>query len=223
MSAINILLVWRNDLEQTLTGLFVQRRRTVFVLMCCISLALLTSSSATSAKAPAQDPLREKLDFLKEKLERYLSHSFKPEESDETGHIRFEAVSFETCKISWKISTEFSDSSEMPVRLRNLQMVNDVTVNLASIDAARTKIYVMEDLKKRNVPWSLALELKIRPGTPGFTQRMFAKGVQVVRMSTQARQSLFLFNLRDQRIAEQVSQVFADASNLCRYRPQRRR
>ena len=195
------------------------------LILLCFSLVLLTVPTTTTASLPLepQDRLHQDLDFLKTTLERYLTHRMRPEEGPDLGSMKFEAVSFETCKISWKISTEFSDSSEMPVRLRNLQMVNDVTVNLASIDAARTKIHVMEDLKKRNVPWSLALELKIRPGTPGFTQRMFAKGVQVVRMSTQARQSLFLFNLRDQRIAEQVSQVFADASNLCRYRPQRRR
>jgi len=218
MSAINILLRRSNDLEQTLTGLFVQRRRTVFVLMCCFSLALLTSSSATSAKAPAQDPLREKLDFLKEKLERYLSHSFKPEENDETGHIRFEAVSFETCKITWKVSTEFGHSAELPVQMRDLTMVNRVSLNLSSIDAARTKIYVMESIKQRNIPWALALQLSTRAGSPGFTLQMVTtKRGQVTRIPVlQERQFSFMFDLRDQQIAEDVSKAFADAGAICR-------
>jgi hypothetical protein len=194
-------------------------RRTVYALMLCLSLALLTTPSATRAKvsAQSQDSLHDKLDFLKEKLERYLSHPVGGEFAD-LGNLTFESVSFETCKITWKISTEFGHGADVPAAMKDLTMVNRVNVNLSSIDAARTKIYVMEQMKQRNIPWSLVLQLSTRPGTPGFTQQMVTtRRGEVTRTPVlQERQFSFFFNLRDQRIAEDVSKVFADASAICR-------
>jgi hypothetical protein len=193
--------------------------RTAYALTLCLSLALVTTPSATGAKvsAQSQDSLREKLDFLKEKLERHVSHSVGGEMAD-LGNLTFEAVSFETCKITWKISTEFGHSADVPVPMRDITMVNRVSVNLSSIDARRTKIYVMESMKQRNIPWSLVLQLSTRAGTPGFTQQVVTnKRGEVTRTPVlQERQVSFFFNLRDQRIAEDVAKAFADASALCR-------
>ena len=202
-------------------------RSTAYALMLFLSLALLTTRSATGAKvlAQSQDPLREKLDFLTAKLERYLSHSIGDEEGAEAGNVRFEAVSFETCKITWKISTEFGHSADVPMPMRDVTIMNHVSLNLASIDAPRTKIYVLESMKQRNIPWSLVLQLTTRAGSPGFTQQIVTtRSGQVTRTpALQERQFAFFFNLRDQRIAEDVSKAFADAGTICRSRTQRAR
>src|SRR5215467_249550 len=84
------------------------------VLMLCFSLALLTNGAATTAKAQSENLLHEKLDFLKAKLESNLSHSLGVEQGLNVGEIKFEAISFETSKITWKISTEFGNSTELP-------------------------------------------------------------------------------------------------------------
>ena len=198
-------------------------RRTVYALMSFLSLALLTTSSATDAKAPVQDPLYEKLDFLKANLERYLSHSIA--QGRDAGTMTFEAVSFDSCKVTWKISTESGGSAELPVRMRNITIVNQISVNLSSLNPARTTIHVDEFMKQRNIPWALVLQLYVRAGTPGFTQHMVvSRPGQVTRIPVmQVRQSSFYFDLGDQRIAEEVSKAFADASAICQSRTQRAR
>ena len=198
--------------------------RTIRALTWCLSLVLLTIPSATGAKVPAQsqDSLHDRLDFLKTNLERYLSHSLGVGESADLGSLNFEAVNFETCKINWTITTEFGHGAEVPVQMRDLTLVNRVTLNLSSLDASRTKIYVMEQMKQRNIPWSLVLQLTTRPGTPGFIQQLTTtKRGQANRTAVlQERQLAFFFNLRDQRIAEEVSKAFADAGAICRSRAQ---
>lgn len=203
------------------------RRRFVWpVLMLCCLLVVSMTPTATDAKLPVQpqDPLHEKLDSLKAKLEHYLTHSFGREDDPAAASATFEAISFETCKISWKVFRDFGHSTEMPVPLRDVKTVTYVSVNLSSIDPARTRIYSMETLKRYNVPWSLALDLKIRPGRPRFTQQtIVTKGGKVTRISVEARSYTFLFNHQDQQIAEDISKAFADASNICRSRTLRRR
>ena len=195
------------------------------VRMLCFSFVLLTSQLATGAKAPVQsrDPLHEKLDFLKTSLERYLSHPIAADQGSNAGSVRFETLSFETCKVSWKISTEVGDGAEVPARLRNMKMLNQVSVNLASIDPARTTIRLSEQMRQHKIPWALGLELHIRPGTRGFTQQLKAQA-QVTATTTQdARSYTFFFDYRDRQIAEDVSKAFADASNICRSKPPRSR
>lgn len=197
-------------------------RTVLYALLLLLPLAL---ASPIVAKGPVQDPLRERLDFLKEKLERYASHAIEDEEGAEAGNITFEAVSFETCKVTWRTSTESGHGANVPPRMRDLKIVNQVTVNLSSIDARRTRIRVEEAMKQRNISWSLALELYARAGSTGFTQEMVVtKPDQVLRSPVQrAPQAVFLFNLRDQNIAEDVAKAFADAAAICRARAQRPR
>jgi hypothetical protein len=64
------------------------------------------------------------------------------------GNLKFEAINFETCKITWKTSLEYGDSADLPMPFRDLKMVSQVSVNLSSIDAARTKIYLIEPMKQ---------------------------------------------------------------------------
>ena len=188
--------------------------------------ALIMTCAATGARvhAQSQDPLQNKLAFLKAKLERYLSHSMGVGEGPDAGSITWEAVSFESCRISWKITSDFGRSPEMPAAFRDLHTLTQASLDLSSIDAARTKLYVMEQLKRQNVPWSLMLELKIRQGSPSFKQRLITtKGGQVTaRLNTEARYFAFVFNTQDQAVAEDVSRVFAEASNICRSRMQHR-
>ena len=192
------------------------------VLVLCFSAALLTATGAR-VNAQSQDPLQNKLAFLRAKLERYLSHSTGTGEGPDDGNITWQAVSFETCRISWKITTDFGRNPEMPAAFRDLHTLTEASVDLSSIDPARTRLYVLEQLKQRNVPWSLALELKARPGSPGFKHRLITtKGGRVTRVNVEARSSTFVFNTQDQSIAEDVSRVFAEASNICRSRMQRR-
>lgn len=188
------------------------------------ALILTCAATGASVNAQSQDPLQSKLTFLQSKLERYLSHSLGVGEGPDAGNITWEAVSFESCKISWKITTDFGRSPQMPAAFRDLHTLTQASVDLSSIDAARTKLYVMEQLRRQNVPWSLALELKIRPGSPGFKQRLITtKGGRVATtVNTEARYFAFVFNTQDQAVAEDVSRVFAEASNICRSRMQRR-
>jgi hypothetical protein len=196
-----------------------------YALMLLLSLPLLMTASATTAKGQVQDPLRERLDFLKAKLERYLSHSIEDEEGAEAGTVTFEAVSFETCKITWKFSTEAGHTASVPPRMRDLTIVIRMSVNLSSIDTKGTRIYVEEFLKQRKIPWSLALELNARPGGAGFTQQtVVTRAGHVTRTpAIQGTRTAFLFNLRDQSIAEDVSKAFADAATICRSRTPRLR
>lgn len=193
--------------------------------MLPLSLALLMTASAKTAQGQVQNPLHERLDFLRAKLERYLSHPLEDEAGAEAGNVTFEAISFETCKITWKLSTEFGHNASVPPRMRGLSMVNHASVNLSSIDARRTRIYVLEAMKRRNIPWSLVLELNSRAGSPAVTQQtVVTRPGQVTRIPVlQARQFSFFFNLRDQGIAEDVSKAFADAASICRSRTQRPR
>ena len=202
------------------------RRSVCAVLIVCFSLALLTSGVATTAKAQtqSQDLLRQKLDFIKERLESHVSHAVGAEAGLNLGNLKFEAINFETCKITWQISTDYGDSADVPTAFRDFKMVNQVSVNLSSIDAARTKVYLMEQMKRRNIPWSLVLQLSVRPGSRGFTnQAVITKGRQVTRTTAEDKQYSFFFHFRDQQIAEDVSKAFADASAICRSRPQRPR
>ena len=190
------------------------------VLMSCFLLALLT----TKAQAQSQDQLQQRLDFLKDNLESHLSHAVGTEAGLNLGNFKFEAVNFETCKITWKISTDYGDSADAPPAFRDLKIVNQVSVNLSSIDAARTKVYVLEPMKQRHIDWSLVLQLNLRAGGPGFAQQLVTtKGRQVTRMTVEERQYSFFFHVRDEQIARDVSQAFADASAICRSRPQRPR
>jgi hypothetical protein len=194
------------------------------VLMLYFSLALLTSQGATTAKAQSQDLLQQKLDFLKETLESHLSHAVGAEAGLNLGNLKFEAINFETCKITWKISTEYGDSADVPMPFRDLKIVSQVSVSLSSIDAARTKVYLIEQMKQRNIAWSLILQLSVRFGSPGFTQQLVTtKGRQVTRTTLEERQNGFFFHFRDKQVAEDVSKAFADAGAICRSRPQRSR
>ena len=194
--------------------------------MLCFSLVLLTSLVATIAKAQAQSEnlLQQRLDFLKENLESHLSHAVGAEEGLNLGNLKFEAINFETCKITWKASTEFGDGTDVPMPFRDLKTVSQVSVNLSSIDPARTKIYLVEQMKQRNLAWSLVLQLSVRSGGPGFTQQLVTtKGRQVTRAILEERQYQFFFHFRDKQIAEDVSRAFTDASAICRSRPHRPR
>lgn len=197
---------------------------TCLATVLMFSLVLLTTGAATGARLMAQDPLQERLEFLKTNLERYLSHS-GPEEAPDVGVVKFEAVNFATCKISWKISTDTGHNAALPIQVRDVKVVNHVSVNLSSIDPARTKIHLIEQMKQRNIPWSLALELNVRAGTPGFTQQMVTtRAGQVTRVpALQERQFSFFFNFEDRRVAEDVAKAFADASGICRARTARAR
>jgi len=195
-----------------------------YALAFSLSFALLALWSATGAKARAQtqDRLHEKLDFLKTNLETYLSHSVEAEGVD-LGNIRFEAVSFETCKVTWKTSVEYGHSSDVPIAFRGLTIVSHVSVNLSTIDASRTKIHVSEVMKRLKGPWSLELLLSTRAGSPGFAQQAVStKPGQVKQtIALREREQAFYFNVRDQQIAEEVSRAFADASAICRSRSSR--
>jgi hypothetical protein len=194
-----------------------------FTLSFC--LLLLTTGMVTSKQVAAQsaDPLRERLDYLKATLEKYLTHSLT-DEQPQLGSITLKAVDFETCKVSWKIWSEFADSAELTPLFSGVKMQNHVSVDLSSIDPARTRIYVIKQLQQRGVPWSLALELRIRPGYPGFKQQIVtSKGDRVTRMPVaEVRFYDFVFNTKDQLVAEQVATVFGDVSNICRSMRRRR-
>src|ERR1044071_5643426 len=110
--------------------------------------------------AQPQDPLRSNLDLLKTKLEKYLSYSLSQEQGAEVGTSRFEAVSFENCRIAWKSSSEVAqDNNNIPPPLRNVRIVNNTSVDLSWIDPDKTRIYTIKEMVKRNLPRALVLEL----------------------------------------------------------------
>lgn len=174
--------------------------------------------------AQSQDLLQEKLNFLKRKLQTHLTHSVREGEGREIGNVSFEAVSFATCRVAWSILSEVSPNPDTPAALSDFKISNQVSVDLSSIDAARTRIYVVEQMARRNMAGSLVLELRIRPASPGFKQQMVTtKSGRVTRIPTmEAKEYSFFFNTRDRVVAEDISKAFADASSLCRPRMQRR-
>lgn len=174
--------------------------------------------------AQSQDPLQEKLNFLKRKLQTHLTRSMREGEGPEIGNISFKAVSFESCRVAWSILTEVGSNPDTPAALSDVKILNQVSVDLSSIDATRTKIYVVEAMARRNIPGSLVLELRIRPASPGFKLQMVTtKSGKVSRIPTmEVKEYNFFFNTRDRVAAEDISKAFADVSNLCRSRMQRR-
>lgn len=198
----------------------------ILILIFSFCLAVLTTSAvrAKLVSAQNQDPLQERLDSLKRQLKRSLTHSQGGGEGQEIGNTSFEPLSFETCRVAWRISTDPGHSTDTPAALSDIKVSNQVSVDLSSIDAARTKIYVVEEMRRRNVPRSLVLELKIRPGSTGFNlQMVMDKGGRVTRMPTrEEKYYAFFFNTRDRATAEEISMAFADASNMCRSIIQRR-
>ena len=199
--------------------------RTWLTLWFLSALLMTCAATGASVSAQSQDPLQKKLDYLKTNLERYLSHSLGVGEGAGAGKITFEAMSFETCRITWRISTAFERSADLPASIRDVQILNQVSVDLSSIDTTRTRIYVTEQMRQRGIPWSLHLELRIRPGSPGFKQRMISTraGRVTARLNAEQKSFAFAFNTEDQPVAEDVSKVFAEASNICRSRMQRLR
>lgn len=175
--------------------------------------------------ARAQSLLQDKLNFLKENLERHLTYTVRAGEGPEIGNTSLEAVSFEGCRITWNISSEFGQSNDMAAGLGDVKVSNEVSVDLSTINPAKTRIYVMEGMKKRDFPWSLALELTTRPGSPGFNLQMISnRNGRVTRMrAIEAKQYVFFFNIKDQLIAEEVAKTFHEASNICRSNMRRRR
>lgn len=146
-------------------------------------------------------------------------------ESPEIGNVSFEAVSFETCRVAWKSLTETGHSNEIPTALSDIKVLNQVSVDLSSIDATRTKIYEVKGMKRQNISWSLVLELTIRPGRPGFKLQMVTtRRGEVTRIpAMEAKNHSFFFNIRDRLIVEDISKAFAEASNICWSRMQQRR
>jgi hypothetical protein len=197
----------------------------ILVLSFCLAVLTTSAVMAKQVAAISQDPLQERLDFLKRQLQRSLTHSPGGGEGQENGNTSFEPLGFETCKVAWRISTDMAHSTDTPSALSDIKLSNQVSVDLSSIDAARSKIYVVEEMRQRNVPGSLVLELKIRPGSPGFkVQMVMAKGGRVTRMPTREEKSYaFFFNTRGRAAAEDISKAFADASNTCRSTMQRPR
>lgn len=195
-----------------------------FVLSLGVVLLTTWALPFEQVTAQSQDPLQENLNFLKRKLQTHLTHSLREGEGREIGNISFEAVSFATCRVSWSILTDVGSSPDAPAALSAFKISNQVSVDLSSIDAARTKIYVVEEMARRNIPGSLVLELRIRPASPGFKQQMVTtKSGRVTRIPTmEAKEYSFFFNIRDRVVVEDISKAFADASNLCRSRMQRR-
>jgi hypothetical protein len=185
-------------------------------------LVLFTTSSLSRVQitSQSQDPLHDSLNFLKRKLQTHLTYSLRAEDSPEVGSSRFESLNFETCRIAWRISTETGQSPEIPAALSAVKISNHVSVNLSSIDAARTRIYVVEEMRRRNIPRSLVLELRIRPGSPGFKLQMVTtKDGRVTRIPTlEPKEYSFFFDIKDRRVVEEVSKAFAEASNICRAR-----
>src|SRR5688572_1346132 len=95
-------------------------------------LALLTTCSAAYEQVAAQpqDPLRERLNFLKQRLEKYLTHSVSEGDGADLGSVTFEAVAFESCQITWRGFTEFSRGAETPAVFSGIKMMSEVSVDL---------------------------------------------------------------------------------------------
>lgn len=183
-------------------------------------LSLLATCVLSGVQTIAQTSvsLQEELSFLKEKLEKHLTHSVKAGERAAIGNTVLEAMSFERCRIGWKISSEFRDNHDMPTGIGDIKISNQVSVDLSAIDPAKTKIYVVEGMKRRDISRSLVLELKTRPRTRGFMLQMVTtRGGLVTRVpAIEERQYAFFFDLNDQLVVEKISKAFHEASNICR-------
>jgi hypothetical protein len=203
-----------------------KRRAVCAALLLCFSFVLFTAPSATRGETAvqSQDPLREKLDYLKTKLETYLSHSVVPDETVDAGTLQFQAVNFETCKLSWKTSVEYGHNPELAI-FRDAKLVSYASVNLASIDSRLTKIYTDKFMKQHNVPWSLVVQFNTRAGSPGVSrQTSLTKNGRVTGpLAEHSKTFEFYFNFQDQQVARDVAQAFADASAMCRARTSRPR
>ena len=194
------------------------KHRTILslTLVLLFWLVLFTAWQCEQIGAQSQDPLQEKLDFLKSKLEGYLTYSVKEGGgSPDLGNLKFEAVSFEGCRIAWRSSmTSSTDSSQ---GFGDFRILNDVSVDLSSIDAKRTKLYIVEKMVERNIPRALILELNIRPGVPGFRHQMaITKDGRVTRNVLDEKSYAFFFHTKDRSIAEDVANAFAEANTICR-------
>ena len=187
-------------------------------------LLLLIALPCERLDAQPQDPLRSTLDLLKTKLETYLSYSLSQGQVAEIGTSKFEAVSFENCRIAWKSSSEVAqDNNNIPPALRNVRIVNNTSVDLSWIDPDKTRIYTIKEMVKRNLPRALVLELKIRAGSPGFKKELeTTAGGRITRNALEEKSYSFFFNTNHQAIAEEVSKTFAEAINICRARINRR-
>ena len=169
-------------------------------------------------RAQSQD-LRDRLDFLKTNLERYLSYTIREGNGPELGRARFEVIRFAGCKIAWTSSVEFEQSPDIPKSIGNLNIASQVSVDLGSIDAVSTKIYVVEGMLKRGLTRALVLELKIRPGSPGFKNQMETnKRGRAEASVLDTKSHSFFFDVNDRGVAEDVAKAFADASSICRLR-----
>src|ERR1043165_6337356 len=73
--------------------------------------------------AQPQDRLGSTLDLLKRKLETHLSYSLSEGQGPEVGSSKFEAVSFENCRVAWRSSSEVAqDNTNIPPALRNVRI-----------------------------------------------------------------------------------------------------
>ena len=187
-------------------------------------LTLLVTLPCERIDAQPQDRLRSTLDLLKRKLETHLSYSLSEGQGPEVGTAKFEAVSFENCRIAWKSSSEVAqDNNNIPPPLRNVRIVNNTSVDLSWIDPDKTRIYTIKEMVKRNLPRALVLELKTRAGSPGFKKQLeTSAGGRVTRNALEEKSYGFFFNTNDQAIAEEVSKAFTEAINICRARINRR-
>ena len=182
-------------------------------------LTLLVTLPCGRIDAQLQDRLRSTLDLLKRKLETHLSYSLSEGQGPEVGTAKFEAVSFENCRIAWKSSNEVAQGNNIPQGLRNFRVVNNTSVDLSWIDPDRTRIYTIKEMVKRNLPRALVLELKIRAGSPGFKKQLeTTAGGRVTRNALEEKSYGFFFDTNDQAIAEEVSKAFTEAINICRAR-----
>jgi hypothetical protein len=185
-------------------------------------LMLVIASPSVQVRGQSDGPLKGKLDVLKTKLEDYLSYSVKEGEGPDVGTVRFEAVSFDSCRIAWKSSMETGHSAELPQVMSDFRIMNQVSVDLSSIDSTRTRIYVVENMLKRNISRALVLELKIHVGSQGFKHQIVTTSASRRTKAELVETSYaFFFETRDQSVAEEVAKAFADASNLCRVRVRR--
>ena len=185
-------------------------------------LMLLIALPCERIDAEPQDRLRSTLDLLKTKLETYLSYSLTDGQSAQVGTSKFEAVSFANCRIAWKSSVT-QDNNNVPLALRHLRMVNNTSVDLSSIDPHQTRIYTIREMVKRDLRRALVLELKIRPGNPGFKQQLVTTvGGRITRNALEVKSYAFFFDTNDQPVAEEVSKAIAEAINICQARINRR-
>ena len=206
----------------TLWETFQKRSNSAALVRTLFLFLLLIVFSCANVAAQSQDSLKERLDFLKTTLEKHLSYSVKGGEGPEIGSAKFEAIKFEGCRIAWKSSAQFGHSNELPQAPGDFSMVNHVTVDLSSIDPARTKIYTVRQMVARNIPRALGLELKIRPGSTGFKHLTeTTRAGRVTRVELEENSFNFFFETNAQSTAEGVSKAFADANSICRSRMKR--